>query len=195
MSFFNGFSHLCVWGNITCIHLTVTGTTWGRRLMESSLMCKQNRNYPATISILQSFLFLLSFMARSESSNRRHGPTVEHPAFRAYLCFNKCLNVLPGTFQLYIHTCVMVQSESNLIYRKNKWFKNLTQRRFLSYTPAEWPQKKYFLIASVKWLLQMELLGKLTEIVQLCSCNHSQHFTLPVTVPPFTPAMRWSQRL
>lgn len=27
---FNGFSHLCVWGNMICIHLTVTGTTWGQ---------------------------------------------------------------------------------------------------------------------------------------------------------------------
>lgn len=42
MRFFNGFSHICVWGNMICIHLAVTGTAWGRGLMERLLMCKHN---------------------------------------------------------------------------------------------------------------------------------------------------------
>ncbi len=43
---FNGFPLLRVRGNIICIHLTVTGTTWGRGLMERLLMCKHNMILP-----------------------------------------------------------------------------------------------------------------------------------------------------
>lgn len=39
---FNGFSHLCVWGDMICIHPTVTGTTWGGKPMERLLMCKHH---------------------------------------------------------------------------------------------------------------------------------------------------------
>lgn len=40
---FNGFSHLCVWGDVICIHPTVTGT-WGVEPMEQLLMCKHHIN-------------------------------------------------------------------------------------------------------------------------------------------------------
>lgn len=41
---FNGFSHLCVWGDMVCIHSAVTGTTWGSKPMERLLMCKHHIN-------------------------------------------------------------------------------------------------------------------------------------------------------
>lgn len=111
MSFFNGFSHRCVRGNMICIHLTVTATTWGRGLTERLLMCKHNMILPATITILRSFLFLVSFIAQRQTSGSISSPTTVYSAVTAFLYFN----------YLYVLLYVLIYSRMSCLLPPEIW--------------------------------------------------------------------------